>query len=43
LIEAAELKAARVTLAMLEREATWARRGRNGTYIEHVPLIRLSP
>jgi conjugative relaxase-like TrwC/TraI family protein len=38
LIEAAQQRAARVTLAMLEREATWARRGRNGTYIEQVAL-----
>jgi conjugative relaxase-like TrwC/TraI family protein len=38
LIEAAQLKAARITLAMLEREAAWARRGRDGTHIEHVPL-----
>jgi conjugative relaxase-like TrwC/TraI family protein len=37
-IEAAQQRAARVTLAMLEREATWARRGLNGTYIEHVGL-----
>jgi conjugative relaxase-like TrwC/TraI family protein len=36
LIEAAQQRAARATLAMLEREATWARRGRNGTYIEKV-------
>lgn len=38
LIEAAQQRAARATLAMLEREATWARRGRNGTYIEKVAL-----
>lgn len=37
-IEAAQQRAARVTLAMLEREATWARRGLNGTYIEHAGL-----
>lgn len=36
LIEAAQKRAARATLAMLEREATWARRGRNGAYIEKV-------
>jgi conjugative relaxase-like TrwC/TraI family protein len=35
-IEAAQQHAARATLAMLEREATWARRGRNGAYIEKV-------
>lgn len=38
LIEAAQQRAARATLAMLAREATWARRGRNGTYIEQVAL-----
>jgi conjugative relaxase-like TrwC/TraI family protein len=38
LIEAAQQRAARATLAMLEREATWARRGRNGAYIEQVAL-----
>ena len=38
LIEAAQQRAARATLAMLEREATWARRGRNGGYIEQVAL-----
>lgn len=38
LIEAAQQRAARATLAMLAREATWARRGRNGAYIEQVAL-----
>ncbi|MCW5688237.1 MAG: relaxase domain-containing protein [Pseudolabrys sp.] len=38
LIEDAQYRAARATFAMLEREAAWARRGRNGVYIEHVPL-----
>lgn len=38
LIEAAQQRAAGTTLAMLEREATWARRGRGGAYIEHIPL-----
>lgn len=37
-IEVAQLKAARATLTMLEREATWARRGRDGIFIERVPL-----
>ena len=37
-IEAAQQRAARATLSMFEREATWARRGRNGAYIEQVPL-----
>jgi len=37
-IEAAQQRAVRATLAMLEREATWARRGRDGAEIEHVPL-----
>ncbi len=36
LIEAAQQNAVRATLAMLEREATWARRGRNGAFIEKV-------
>lgn len=38
LIEAAQQKAVRATLAMLEREATWARRGRNGAFLEKVAL-----
>ncbi len=38
LIEHAQYRAARATFAMLEREAAWARRGRNGAYIEQVPL-----
>lgn len=38
LIEAAQERAARTTLTMLEREATWARRGRNGTFLEGVAL-----
>jgi len=38
LIEAAQQRAARATLTMLEREATWARRGRGGAYIEKVAL-----
>jgi conjugative relaxase-like TrwC/TraI family protein len=38
LIEAAQQKAVRATLAMLEREAAWARRGRNGGFIEKVAL-----
>lgn len=38
LIEEAQHRAARATFAMLEREAAWARRGRNGAYIEQVPL-----
>jgi len=37
-IEAAQQRAARAALGMLEREATWARRGFNGAYIEHVGL-----
>mgnify|MGYP000886443478 CR=1 FL=1 len=37
-IEAAQLKAARATLAMLEREAAYARRGRDGATVEKVPL-----
>lgn len=38
LIEDAQHRAARATFAMLEREAVWARRGRDGAYIEKVPL-----
>lgn len=38
LIEAAQQKAVRATLAMLESEATWARRGFNGSFLEKVPL-----
>ena len=38
LIEAAQQNAVRATLAMLEREATWARRGFNGTFLEKVAL-----
>lgn len=38
LIVAAQQRAVRATLKMLESEATWARRGRNGTHIEHVAL-----
>lgn len=39
LIEAAQQRAVRATLSMLEREATWARRGRNGMIaIEKVAL-----
>lgn len=38
LIEAAQQKAVRATLSMLEREATWARRGRNGAFLEKVAL-----
>lgn len=39
LIEAAQQRAVRATLSMLEREATWARRGRNGMAgLEKVPL-----
>jgi len=38
LIEAAQQRAARAALRLLEREATWARRGHNGAYIEQVPL-----
>lgn len=37
-IEAAQARAARATLDLLEREATFARRGRNGAVIEHVAL-----
>ncbi|MEY9697946.1 MobF family relaxase [Bradyrhizobium diazoefficiens] len=38
LIEAAQQKAVRATLAMLEREASWARRGFKGTFVEKVAL-----
>lgn len=38
LIEAAQQKAVRATLAMIEREATWARRGYNGAFLERVAL-----
>ena len=38
LIEAAQQKAVRATLAMLEREATWARRGFKGAFLEGVAL-----
>ncbi len=38
LIEAAQHRAVRATLSMLEREATWARRGRNGMSLEKVAL-----
>lgn len=38
LIEAAQQQAARTTLTMLEREAVWARRGRDGKFLEKVPL-----
>ncbi len=38
LIEAAQQRAVRATLSMLEREATWARRGRNGMSLEKVAL-----
>jgi conjugative relaxase-like TrwC/TraI family protein len=38
LIESAQQQAARATLSMLEREATWARRGRNGLSLERVAL-----
>lgn len=38
LIEEAQAKAGRATLDLLEREATFARRGRNGAVIEHVAL-----
>lgn len=38
LIEAAQQRAATCTLAMLEREAVWARRGRNGVFLEKVAL-----
>lgn len=38
-IEAAQQRAVRATLAMLEREATWARRGRKGAFIEKVVAL----
>lgn len=38
LIEAAQGKAVRATLAMLESEASWARRGYNGAFLERVAL-----
>ena len=38
LIEAAQQRAVRATLSMLEREATWARRGRSGMSLEKVAL-----
>lgn len=38
LIEAAQQSAVRATLGMLEREATWARRGVNGAFLEKVAL-----
>lgn len=38
LIEAAQQRAVRATVSMLEREATWARRGRNGMSLEKVAL-----
>lgn len=38
LIEAAQQRAARATLTVLEREAAWARRGRDGAFLEKVPL-----
>lgn len=38
-IEEAQAKAARATLDLLEREAAFARRGRNGAVIEQVALI----
>ncbi|MBX9845780.1 MAG: relaxase domain-containing protein [Xanthobacteraceae bacterium] len=37
-IEAAQHRAVRATLAMLEREATWARRARGGLFLEQVGL-----
>lgn len=42
LIEEAQHRAARATFAMLEREAAWARRGRDGVYIEQVPLLSVA-
>lgn len=39
LVEAAQQKAVRATLAMLNREATWARRGFNGAFLEKVALL----
>lgn len=38
LIEAAQYRAVRASLAMLEREATWARRGKGGVFIQKVFL-----
>jgi conjugative relaxase-like TrwC/TraI family protein len=38
LIETAQQRAARTTLATLEREAVWARRGRDGVFLEKVSL-----
>jgi conjugative relaxase-like TrwC/TraI family protein len=38
LIERAQQRAARATLRVLEREAAWARRGRDGVFIEKVVL-----
>nr|WP_311538802.1 MobF family relaxase [uncultured Bradyrhizobium sp.] len=38
LIEAAQQNAVRATLSMLEREATFARRGSKGAFLEKVPL-----
>ncbi|MCR6734063.1 MAG: relaxase domain-containing protein [Afipia sp.] len=38
LIEAAQHRASRAMLAVLEREAVWARRGRDGAFIEKVAL-----
>ena len=38
-IEAAQQRAVRATLAMLEREAAWARRGRDGAFIEKVVAL----
>jgi conjugative relaxase-like TrwC/TraI family protein len=37
-IETAQQQAARATLAMLEREAVWARRGHDGKFLEKVAL-----
>ncbi|WP_371422028.1 MobF family relaxase [Tardiphaga sp.] len=38
LIEAAQLRAARATLRVLEREAAWARRGKDGAFLEKVAI-----
>jgi conjugative relaxase-like TrwC/TraI family protein len=38
LIESAQHRASRAALAMLEREAVWARRGRDGLFLEKVSL-----
>ncbi|MDO8981324.1 MAG: MobF family relaxase [Afipia sp.] len=38
LIEAAQQRAARATLRVLEREAAWARRGRDGVFLEKVAV-----